>query len=120
MPGHMHLHSRMSLLDYQRGGQRADLKVADEFFPAPGAFDAALAAGFTSIQLVDLTAEDQKKLESGKSRDGRPMKMTLKHVKKLVVKTATKTASSNSTGSSESFVAEHQGKLVIPVPGAAK
>ena len=67
----------------------------------------------TSIQLVDLTAEDQKKLESGKSPDGRPMKMTLKPVKKLVVKTATKTASSNSTGSSESFVAEHQGKLCL-------
>jgi imidazolonepropionase-like amidohydrolase len=52
MPGHVHLHSRMSLLDYQRGGMRADLKVADEFFPAPGAFDTALAAGFTALQLT--------------------------------------------------------------------
>lgn len=77
-------------------------------------------ATITSITLVDLTPEDQKKLESGKSPDGRPMKMTLKPVKKLVLKTATKTGSASSTGSSESFVAEHQGKLVIPVPGAGK
>ena len=52
MPGHLHLHSRLSLLDYQRGGVRADLRVADEFLPAPGAFDAALQAGFTTLQLV--------------------------------------------------------------------
>ncbi len=52
MPGHIHAHSRLSLLDYQRGGMRADLKVADEFLPAPGAFDLALAAGFTTLQLI--------------------------------------------------------------------
>ena len=52
MPGHVHAHSRLSLLDFQRQGMRADLKVADEFFPAAGAFDAALAAGFTTLQLV--------------------------------------------------------------------
>lgn len=52
MPGHIHAHSRLSLVDYQRPGMRADLKVADEFLPAPGAFDAALAAGFTTLQLV--------------------------------------------------------------------
>jgi len=52
MPGHVHAHSRLSLLDFQRQGMRADLKVADEFFPAAGAFDAALSAGFTTLQLV--------------------------------------------------------------------
>ncbi|MSR47821.1 MAG: hypothetical protein EXS13_12300 [Planctomycetes bacterium] len=52
MPGHIHAHSRISLLDFQRPGMRADLKVADEFLPAPGAFDAALAAGFTTLQLI--------------------------------------------------------------------
>ncbi len=52
MPGHVHAHSRLSLLDYQRQGMRADVKVADEFLPGPGAFDAALAAGFTTLQLV--------------------------------------------------------------------
>jgi len=92
--------------------------MALEFYKMMIAADTG--ATITSIALVDLTPEDQKKLESGKSPDGRPMKMTLKPVKKLVIKTSTKTASATSTGSSESFVAEHQGKLVIPVPGAAK
>jgi imidazolonepropionase-like amidohydrolase len=52
MPGFTHVYSRLSLLDYQRNGMRADLKVADEFLPAPDAFDAALANGFTTVQLV--------------------------------------------------------------------
>lgn len=81
---------------------------------------ADMGATLSSIMLVDLTAEDSKKLESGKSPDGRPMKMTLKPVKKLVLKTSTKSASGSSTGSSESFVAEFEGKLVIPVPASGK
>lgn len=52
MPGHIAPHSRMSLSDYQRSGARADLKVSDEFLPTADAFDAALAAGFTTLQLV--------------------------------------------------------------------
>jgi imidazolonepropionase-like amidohydrolase len=52
MPGHVHVHSRLSLLDYMRGGMRADVKVADEFFPTADAFDVALAAGFTTLQLA--------------------------------------------------------------------
>jgi imidazolonepropionase-like amidohydrolase len=52
MPGHISAHSRLSLSDYQRSGARADLKVADEFLPLPDAFDAALSAGFTTLQLV--------------------------------------------------------------------
>jgi hypothetical protein len=79
-----------------------------------------LGGSITSITLAELTAEDNKKLENGKSPDGRPMKMTLKPIKKLIVKTRTKNASQDSTGSSESFVAEADGKLVIPVPAAAK
>ena len=42
----------LSLTDYQRSGARADLKVADEFLPAPDAFETALSAGFTTLQLV--------------------------------------------------------------------
>jgi hypothetical protein len=79
-----------------------------------------LEATITSMTLADLTAEDVKKLETARTPDGRPMKMTLKPVKKLVLKTSTKTASSSSTGSRESFVAEHEGKLVIPVPASGK
>ena len=52
MPGQIAPHSRLSLAEYQRAGARADLKVADEFLPAADAFDAALSAGFTTLQLV--------------------------------------------------------------------
>ena len=52
MPGHVAPHSRVSLMDFPRAGARADLKVADEFFPAADAFDVPLAAGFTTLQLV--------------------------------------------------------------------
>lgn len=52
MPGHIAPHSRLSLVDFPRGGARADLKVADEFLPAADAFDVPLAAGFTTLQLV--------------------------------------------------------------------
>lgn len=81
---------------------------------------ADFGAAIMSITLVDLTADDRKRLEDGKSPDGRPMKMTLKPVKKLILKTMNKSASGSSSGSSESFVAEHEGKLVIPVPSAGK
>ena len=81
---------------------------------------ADMGATITSITLVDLTASDLKKLENSKFPDGRAMKTTLKPVKKLVLKTRTKTSSQDSTGSSESFVAEADGKLVIPVPAAGK
>lgn len=81
---------------------------------------ADMRATITSIALVDLTAEDAKKLENGKGPDGKPMKMNLKPVKKLILKTSTKSANGSSTGSSESFVAEFDGKLVIPVPASGK
>ena len=81
---------------------------------------AEIQGTITSITLRDLNAEDNKKLENSKFPDGRPMKTTLKPVKKLVVKTRTKTSNQDSTGSSESFVAEADGKLVIPVPAAGK
>lgn len=81
---------------------------------------AGMDATLTSVTLAELTAEDHQRLANTKGPDGRTMKMTLKPVKKLVVKTRTKTASQDSTGNSESFVAEFDGKLVIPVPAASK
>lgn len=73
-----------------------------------------------SITLADLNAEDLKRLQDAKTPDGRPMKMTLKPIKKLILKTVNKSANGSSSGSSESFVAEHEGKLVIPVPASGK
>ena len=74
----------------------------------------------TSIQLVELTAEDKKHLEGMKGPDGKVMKPVLTPVKKLVIKSETKDKNGSSTSSSEVFVGEADGKLWIPVPGPAK
>ena len=74
-----------------------------------------------SIALVDLTAEENKQLETGgKNIQGNPMKMPLKPIRSLVINTATKTAELTTSGSSQWYVAEFEGKLVIPVPATVK
>jgi len=74
-----------------------------------------------SIALVDLTAEDRARADrTMPSPDGRSLKLSLRPVKKLVIRVETKTADSSSTGTSEVFVAEHDGRLWIPVPVAAR
>jgi hypothetical protein len=81
---------------------------------------ADLNGKITSIQLLDLTAEDKARAAKSQSPDGRPMKLVLPPVKKLVLKTETKDKNGSSSSSSESFVGEADGKLWIPVPAAAK
>jgi hypothetical protein len=78
------------------------------------------AAGekITSIELVSLTPEDVKKATT--PMDGPTGKVCLKSQaerKKLVIKVETKDANGSSSSSSENFVAEKEGKFVIPVPG---
>ena len=54
------------------------------------------------------------------SPDGKLLKLPLKPVKKLVVRVETKSADASSTGTSQVFVAEHDGRLWIPVPAPAE
>lgn len=75
----------------------------------------------TKIELVELSPEDTQK--AGAVMDGPggvKMKLPLKPTKKLKFSFTTKTADSSSTASSETFVAEKDGKFVIPVPVNAK
>ncbi|MBS0514004.1 MAG: hypothetical protein JSS16_00810 [Proteobacteria bacterium] len=74
----------------------------------------------TSIQLAELDAADKKRAQGGPGPDGRPMKFTLAPTKKLVIKSETRSAQGSSSSSSEVFVAESDGKLVIPTPAPAK
>ena len=80
---------------------------------------AEMGSKITSIQLVDLNADDKKRAAGGAGPDGKPMKFNLAPTKKLVIKSETKDANGSSNSSSETFVAEADGKLVIPVPGPA-
>jgi len=78
-----------------------------------------MGSKITSIQLSDLNADDKKRAAGGPGPDGKPMKFNLAPTKKLVIKSETKDANGSSSSSSETFVAEADGKLVIPVPGPA-
>ena len=74
-----------------------------------------------SIALIELTAEEHKQMETGgKNIQGKPMKMPLKPIKSLVIATTTKTAELTASGNSQWYVAEFEGKLVIPVPALVK
>jgi hypothetical protein len=74
----------------------------------------------TSIELVSLTSEDIKKATSPMDGPTGKVCLNLKPTKKLVIKVENKDASGSSSSSSENFVAEKDGKFVIPVPGPCK
>lgn len=75
----------------------------------------------SKIELVDLTPEDAKKatgMQEGPG--GEKMAMPIKPTKKLKITIESKSEEGSGSSTSESFVAEQDGKLVIPVPGPAK
>jgi hypothetical protein len=83
--------------------------------------EGAGAAKISKIELVDLTPDDVKKAsEVQTGPDGSKAKMPLTPTRKLKISIETKDANGSSTSSSESFVAEKDGKYVIPVPATAK
>ncbi|HEX3421589.1 MAG TPA: hypothetical protein VHT01_10180 [Candidatus Udaeobacter sp.] len=74
----------------------------------------------TSIELVNLTPEDVKKATTPMDGPTGKVCLNLKPTKKLVMKVEQKDANGSSSSSSENFVAEKDGKFVIPVPGPCK
>lgn len=74
----------------------------------------------SSIELVALTPDEMKKASEPQEGPGGKLCLTLKPTKKLVIKVEQKDANGSSGSTSSSFVAEKDGKLVIPVPGACK
>jgi hypothetical protein len=75
----------------------------------------------SKIELVALSPEDAKKAEGiQEGPGGEKMKMPLKPTKKLKITVEKKDDNGSSSSSSESFVAEHDGKYVIPVPASVK
>lgn len=82
---------------------------------------ADIGSTIKSIKLVDLTPEEDKQMGTvGKNIQGQPMKMPLKPIKSLVLTTGSKSADLTTSGSSQWYVAEFEGKLVIPVPALVK
>ncbi len=75
----------------------------------------------SKIELVDLTPEDAKKAAAPQdSPTGGKVCLTLKPVKKLVIKIERKDANGSTTSTSENFIAEKDAKFVVPVQGPCK
>ena len=75
----------------------------------------------SKIELVDLTPDDVKKAaEVQTGPDGSKAKLPLTPTKKLKISVETKDGSGSSSSNSECFVAEKDGKYVIPVPATVK
>jgi len=74
-----------------------------------------------NIELVSLTSEDVKKASTPMdSPGGGKVCLPLKPTKKLVIKVEKKDGNGSTSSTSENFVAEKDGKFVIPVPGPCK
>jgi hypothetical protein len=83
--------------------------------------EGAGTAKISKIELVDLTPEDVKKAaEVQTGPDGSKAKLPLTPTKKLKISIETKDSNGSSSSSSENFVAEKDGKYVIPVPAVVK
>jgi hypothetical protein len=74
----------------------------------------------SKIELVSLTPDDVKKATTPMDGPTGKVCLNLKPTKKLVIKVENKDANGSSSSNSENFVAEKDGKLVIPVPGPCK
>ena len=75
----------------------------------------------SKIELVDLTPDDTRKASAPQdSRSGGKVCLNLKPTKKLVIVIEKKDENGSSTNTTENFIAEKDGKFVIPVPGACK
>jgi hypothetical protein len=117
---------------YKTAFEGKDMAALESFLYTQGADPAILGfykmmqsgeAGekISTIELVDLTAEDAKKVATPMdSPTGGKVCLTLKPTKKLIIKVEKKDANGSSTSTSENFIAEKDGKFVIPVPGPCK
>jgi hypothetical protein len=74
----------------------------------------------STIELVNLTPEDVKKATTPMDGPTGKVCLTLKPTKKLIMKVEKKDENGSSSNTSENFVAEKDGKFVIPVPGPCK
>jgi hypothetical protein len=85
------------------------------------ATEGAGTAKISKIELVALTPDDVKKAgEVQTGPDGSKARLPLTPTKKLKISIDAKDGNGSSSSTSESFVAEKDGKYVIPVPASVK
>jgi len=74
----------------------------------------------SKIELEELTLDDVKKATAPQDGPSGKVCLNLKPTKKLVIVTEKKDENGSSTNTTENFIAEKDGKFVIPVPGPCK
>lgn len=117
---------------YKAAFEASDKATLESFLYTKGAHPMALefykmmqtsdiGQKIATIELKDLSAEDAKEAsETEELPSGEKVRFPLKPTKKLKITTDSKSESGFSSGSRECFIAEKDGKFVIPVPAAAK
>ena len=116
---------------YKAAMEGKDTATLESFLYTQGSDPAALefykmmqsgGAGekISEIALVSLTPEDVKKAATPMDGPTGKVCLNLKPTKKLVIKVEQKDGNGSSSSTSENFVAEKDGKFVIPVPGPCK
>ena len=117
---------------YKSAFESKDEKTLESFLYTTGADPGAVefykmmqtaeaGAKISKIELVALTPEDAAKASAPQDAPtGGKVCLTLKPTKKLVINMDNKSADGSSSSKSENFVAEKDGKFVIPAPGACK
>lgn len=117
---------------YRKAYESKDTKALESLLYTKGADPQALefyrmmmtdgaGAKLASIALEPLS--DADKADAAKAMPGpggKSLRLTLAPVRKLVIRRTTKDASGSSSSTSRVYVAETDGRLVIPVPGPAK
>lgn len=116
---------------YKTAFESKDTKTLESFLYTTGSDPGALefykmmmgaeaGSKIASIELAALTPDEMKKAAEPQEGPGGKMCLTLKPTKKLTIKVEHKDGDSSSTSTSNVFVAEKDGKLVIPAPGPCK
>lgn len=116
---------------YKTAFESKDTKTLESFLYTTGSDPGALefyrmmmtgeaGSKIASIELAALTPDEMKKAGEPQEGPGGKMCLTLQPTKKLMIKVEQKDANGSSSSTSTSFVAEKDGKLVIPVPGPCK
>ncbi|HLW34045.1 MAG TPA: hypothetical protein VKS98_00140 [Chthoniobacterales bacterium] len=116
---------------YKTAFEAKDGKTLESFLYTAGSDPGALefykmmltaetGSKISKIELVALTPDEVAKAEQPQKGPFGDICMTLKPTKKLQITVDQKDANGSSNSTSTRFVAEKDGKLVIPVPGPCK
>ena len=117
---------------YRKAFEAKDEKALESFLYTKGSDPEALGfykmmltsdmgGKISKIELRDLTADESKKVSGTMpTPDGGKSKLPVTPTKKLVLSVESGDANGTSTSTSESFVANVDGKFLIPVPARVK